>query len=128
MEYVYAVLMLHETGAEINEQNLTATIEAAGGDVPSSRVKAVVAALEDVDIAATEAASIDTGGEPALEDDGSEDDSDAERESSGIQSLFDDEHDADDEGIERDDDAVEDAARPSDLDGEAVDASDESEA
>jgi len=50
MEYVYAALILNETGEEINEDNVTAVLEAAGVDVEQSRVKALVAALEDVDI------------------------------------------------------------------------------
>jgi large subunit ribosomal protein L12 len=50
MEYVYAALILNESGIEINEGNLTDVLEAAGVDVEESRVKALVAALEDVDI------------------------------------------------------------------------------
>jgi len=50
MEYVYAALILNETGEEINEENVTGVLEAAGVDVEESRVKALVAALEDVDI------------------------------------------------------------------------------
>ncbi len=50
MEYVYAALILNETGEEINEDNVTSVLEAAGVDVEESRVKALVAALEDVDI------------------------------------------------------------------------------
>ncbi|MFC4987907.1 MULTISPECIES: 50S ribosomal protein P1 [Saliphagus] len=50
MEYVYAALILNETGEEINEENVTAVLEGAGADVDESRVKALVAALEDVDI------------------------------------------------------------------------------
>ena len=50
MEYVYAALILHETDEEINEANLTDVLEAAGVDVEESRVKALVAALEDVDV------------------------------------------------------------------------------
>ncbi|MFB6236632.1 MAG: 50S ribosomal protein P1 [Halopenitus sp.] len=50
MEYVYAALILNESGDEINEENLTDVLEAAGVDVEESRVKALVAALEDVDI------------------------------------------------------------------------------
>ena len=50
MEYVYAALILNETGEEINEDNVTAVLEAANVDVEESRVKALVAALEDVDI------------------------------------------------------------------------------
>lgn len=50
MEYVYATLTLNETGMEINERNLTSVLEAAGAEVVESRVKAIVAALEDVDL------------------------------------------------------------------------------
>lgn len=51
MEYAYATGLLNETGAEINEENLKAVLEAAGTPVQESRVKAVVAALEDIEIA-----------------------------------------------------------------------------
>lgn len=50
MEYTYATLLLHETGAELNQANLTAVLEAGGCTVEESRVKALVAALEDVDL------------------------------------------------------------------------------
>ncbi len=64
MEYVYAALILHETGEELNEDNLTNVLEAAGADVEDSRVKALVAALEDVDIeeAVAQAAAVPAGG------------------------------------------------------------------
>lgn len=64
MEYVYAALILNETGEEINEENLTSVLEAAGTDVEESRVKALVAALEDVDIeeAVEQAAAVPAAG------------------------------------------------------------------
>ncbi|PSQ44418.1 50S ribosomal protein P1 [Halobacteriales archaeon SW_5_68_122] len=64
MEYVYAALILHETDEEINETNLTDVLEAAGVDVEESRVKALVAALEDVDVeeAIDTAAAVPAGG------------------------------------------------------------------
>ncbi|ERH10488.1 MAG: LSU ribosomal protein L12AE [halophilic archaeon J07HX64] len=64
MEYVYSALILNESDAEINEQNLTDVLEAAGVSVEQSRVKALVAALEDVDIdeAVDEAAAVPAGG------------------------------------------------------------------
>jgi large subunit ribosomal protein L12 len=67
MEYVYAALILNETGAEINEENLTDVLESAGADVEESRVKALVAALEDVDIdeAVEQAAAVPAGGAAA---------------------------------------------------------------
>ncbi|WP_256686736.1 50S ribosomal protein P1 [Halococcus qingdaonensis] len=64
MEYVYAALILNETDEEINEENVTDILEAAGADVEESRVKALVAALEDVDIedAVEQAAAVPAGG------------------------------------------------------------------
>lgn len=50
MEYIYAALVLHEADREIDEASLTAILEAAGVDVDPSRAKAVVAALEEVDV------------------------------------------------------------------------------
>jgi large subunit ribosomal protein L12 len=50
MEYVYAAILLHEADEELNEENITGVLEGAGIDVEESRVKALVAALEDVDI------------------------------------------------------------------------------
>lgn len=50
MEYIYAAMILHTVGNEINEENVTKILEAAGVDVDETRVKALIAALEDVDI------------------------------------------------------------------------------
>ncbi|PSQ07737.1 50S ribosomal protein P1 [Halobacteriales archaeon QS_5_68_33] len=91
MEYVYAALILNETGAEISESNLTDVLEAAGVDVEESRVKALVAALEDVDIdeAVEQAAAVPAatggaaGGEVEPEDDG-----DDEASGEGLGELF----------------------------------------
>jgi len=101
MEYVYAALILNETGAEINEENVTGVLEAAGVDVEESRVKALVAALEDVDIeeaietaAAAPAAGAASGGSAdAAADDDEDDDEDAAEEAAD-----DDEDDDEDEG------------------------------
>ena len=85
MEYVYAALILNETGEEISEDNITGVLDAAGVDVEESRVKALVAALEDVDIeeavetaAAAPAAGAAAGGaaEEADADEADEEDAD----------------------------------------------------
>ncbi len=67
MEYVYAALILNETDEELNEDNITGVLDAAGVDVEESRVKALVAALEDVDIdeAVSEAAAVPAAGAAA---------------------------------------------------------------
>jgi large subunit ribosomal protein L12 len=51
MEYVYAALMLHSAGKEVNEEGIKKVVEAAGIKVDEVRIKALVAALEGVDIA-----------------------------------------------------------------------------
>lgn len=56
MEYAYAALLLNEAGEELNEEHLTAVLEAAGCGPEESRVKALVAALEDADVSALDAA------------------------------------------------------------------------
>ena len=50
MEYIYAALILHESETEINEKSLATVLKAADVKVEDVRVKALVAALEDVDI------------------------------------------------------------------------------
>lgn len=50
MEYIYAAMLLHSAGKEINEENITKTLEAAGVKVDAARVKALIAALKDVNI------------------------------------------------------------------------------
>jgi large subunit ribosomal protein L12 len=50
MEYVYAAMLLHKAGKEINEENLTQVLTAAGINVDAVRVKALVASLAEVNI------------------------------------------------------------------------------
>jgi large subunit ribosomal protein L12 len=50
MEYVHAALLLHGAKKEINEQNLTGVLSAAGIQPDPARAKALVAALQGVNI------------------------------------------------------------------------------
>lgn len=50
MEYVYAALILHNTGKEITEDAITAVLQAAEVDVDEARVKALIASLDGIDI------------------------------------------------------------------------------
>jgi large subunit ribosomal protein L12 len=52
MEYVYAALLLHKLKQDINEDNVTNVIKATGSTPDAVRIKALVAALGDVDIEA----------------------------------------------------------------------------
>lgn len=50
MEYIYAAMLLHKAGKEINEQNLTQVLTSAGVNVDTIRAKALIASLADVKI------------------------------------------------------------------------------
>ncbi|NLI62499.1 MAG: 50S ribosomal protein P1 [Methanosarcinaceae archaeon] len=50
MEYIYAALLLHKAGKEVTEDAVSSVLSAAGIDVNDARVKALVAALDGVDI------------------------------------------------------------------------------
>jgi len=104
MEYVYAALILNESGEEINEENLTNVLDAAGVDVEESRVKALVAALEDVDIeeAVEQAAAVPAGGAAAG---GAAAEGGADEESADEEDGEEEEEEAADEGGDDDDEA-----------------------
>ena len=50
MEYIYAAMLLHKSGQEIKEDNVKKVLEAAGVKVDVARVKALIAALDGVNI------------------------------------------------------------------------------
>ena len=50
MEYVYAAMLLHKAGQKVDEHNVKHVLEAAHVKVDDARVKALVAALEGVNI------------------------------------------------------------------------------
>ena len=50
MEYIYAALLLHKAGKEVNESNLKSVVAAAGVDADESKIKSLVASLKGVDI------------------------------------------------------------------------------
>lgn len=50
MEYVYAAMLLHKAGQKIDDAGVKKVLTAAGVHVDDSRVKALVAALDGVDI------------------------------------------------------------------------------
>ncbi len=81
MEYMYAAMLLHSAGKEINEDAITSTLSAAGLKPDSVRVKAIVAALTDVDIEeALKAPVFTAGAAPAAAAPAAEEEAEAEEE------------------------------------------------
>ena len=50
MENIYAAMLLHKAGKEINEDSVTEVLDAAGITVDPIQVKALVASLSEVNI------------------------------------------------------------------------------
>ncbi|MGB2581101.1 MAG: 50S ribosomal protein P1 [Thermoplasmata archaeon] len=50
MEYVYSAMVLHAAKKPVTEENITNVLKAAGVEADASRVKALTASLEGVDI------------------------------------------------------------------------------
>ncbi len=98
MEYVYAALLLHKAGKPVDETGVTSVLKAAGVEVNEARVKALVAALEGVNIdeaiskaafaaAPAAAAAAPAAGAPAAEGHKEEEKKKEEEEASGMEGL-----------------------------------------
>jgi large subunit ribosomal protein L12 len=103
MEYIYAALLLHSAKKEIKEADIKAVLTAAGIAVDEARVKALVAALEGVNIeeaiskaamapaaAAPVAAAAPAAAAPAADEKAKEEEKKEEEESgmAGLGALF----------------------------------------
>ena len=101
MEYVYAAMLLHKAGKKITEENVAKVLEAAGVKTDMTRAKALVAALEEVDIEeaiktaapTTAAVAVSTeaatkGAKPAKEEKKEEEKKEEEEEVAGLGALF----------------------------------------
>ncbi len=66
MEYVYAALLLHKLQKNVSEENIASVVKASGAEVNDAQVKALVAALADVNIdEAVKAAPVAVAAAPA---------------------------------------------------------------
>lgn len=98
MEYIYAALILHKAGKDIKEDSVKKVLEAAGVSVDEARVKALVAALEGVDIedaianaapiAAAPAAPAAGGAAPAEAKEEKKEEKKPEEAAAGLGALF----------------------------------------
>jgi large subunit ribosomal protein L12 len=100
MEYIYAALILHNAGKDVTEEAVTSVLSAAGIAVNDSRVKALIAALDGVDIedaiaksavaavAAAPAAAAPAEAAPVEEEEEEEEEEDASGGMAGLGALF----------------------------------------
>ena len=67
MEYVYAALLLHKSGGKMTAKAMDEVLTAAGATPDKGRIKALLAALKDVNIdeALTSAAAMPVAAAPA---------------------------------------------------------------
>jgi large subunit ribosomal protein L12 len=99
MEYVYAALLLHKLGKEVNEESVKNVVAATGAEVDESKIKSLVASLSGVDIAKelesaslVAAAPAAEGGAPAAKEEKKEEKKPKEEEKApaaeGLSALF----------------------------------------
>jgi large subunit ribosomal protein L12 len=93
MEYIYAAMLLHTANQDINEENVKKVLEAAGSEADEARIKALIAALEDVDIEEAIAKTAVAAAAPAAaeeeEEEEEEDEEEKEEEAAaGLGALF----------------------------------------
>jgi large subunit ribosomal protein L12 len=50
MDYIYAVLLLHNAKKEINEANVKAVLSSAGISVDDGKLKGLLASLKDINV------------------------------------------------------------------------------
>ena len=50
MEYIYAAMLIHKAGGKVDEATTKKVLEAAGVKADDSRIKALIASLEGVNI------------------------------------------------------------------------------
>jgi large subunit ribosomal protein L12 len=100
MEYMYAAMLLHSAGKEITEDGISNTLTAAGVKPDATRIKALVAALAEVDIDEALKAPVFTAGaapaapapaaaeEEAEEEEHEEEKEEEEEDLQGLGALF----------------------------------------
>ncbi len=95
MEYVYAALLLHKLGKNVDEANLSSVVKASGAEVNEAQVKSLVAALADINIddavkaaPVAVAAAPAAGGEAKKEEKPKDDGKTEEAAMEGLSSLF----------------------------------------
>jgi large subunit ribosomal protein L12 len=92
MENIYAALLLHKAGKDVNEENLKKVVAAAGVEIDESKIKSLIVSLKDVDIEKElENASLVSSAAPVEEDKKEKEEPKEEKKESaaeGLSALF----------------------------------------
>ena len=88
MQYIYAALLIYKSGKDITEDSVKAVLTAAGATVDDARVKALISALEGVDIEEAIAKAAFAAPAAAAEAAPEEDDHSEEEGMAGLGALF----------------------------------------
>ncbi len=97
MEYIHAVLLLNKLGKDVNEASIKKVLEAAGAHPDEGRIKALLSAIEGVNISEVikeasmpvAAATAQTAVKEERKEEKKEEKKAAEQNVSGLASLFD---------------------------------------
>lgn len=94
MEYIYAAMLLHKSGQPVNEENVKKVLTAAGITPDDAKVKALVVALDGVDIekavkeAVAQAVVAAPAAKPEAKEEKKEEKVSEEKAAAGLGSLF----------------------------------------
>lgn len=95
MQEVYAALMLHENGQQVSEDNVKKILSSAGANVDESKIKALVASLQGINIDEALKEAVSFAAQPAVapvekkeEKSEEEEGKKAEEAAAGLSSLF----------------------------------------
>jgi len=96
MENIYAALLLHKLGKEVNEESVKNVVAATGVEIDESKIKSLVASLKGVDIDkelenASLVASVPASGEETPKEEKEEEEPEEEKKEAaaeGLSALF----------------------------------------
>lgn len=95
MEYIHTALLLQKVGKEVNENNVKKVLEAAGAHAEEAKIKALVSALDGVDVekiikeaSIMPVAAIQAALQEAKKEEKKEDKKSEETAAAGLGSLF----------------------------------------
>ena len=95
MEYIYAALLLHKLGKQVDEAGITKVVQASGATVDESKVKSLVASLQGLDIdaelanaVAAASAAASSAGSASAKPEEKKEEKKPEESAAGLSALF----------------------------------------